>query len=100
MPIRVGRLALAAANERSVGELARGLALPGPAVSQHLSILKTTGLVVGQRRGRRVFYRMAAGVAVEDGRLVIRLPHGEVRMNLVALPATTAELVRPRRLLG
>jgi DNA-binding transcriptional ArsR family regulator len=48
-----------------VGELAAGLPVSRPAVSQHLKVLKDVGLVVDQRDGTRRVYRVdPAGLAV------------------------------------
>src|SRR6266511_4195342 len=41
-----------------VGELARGLPVSRPAVSQHLRVLKGAGLVTDQREGARRLYRI------------------------------------------
>jgi DNA-binding transcriptional ArsR family regulator len=41
---------------RSVGDLARGLPVSRPAVSQHLRVLERAGLVTARRRGTRNFY--------------------------------------------
>ena len=41
---------------RSVGELAGGLPVSRPAVSQHLRVLKEAGLVRERRQGTRNFY--------------------------------------------
>lgn len=47
-----------------VGEIARGLPVTRSAVSQHLKILKTVGLVTSQRAANRRIYRIDAdGVA-------------------------------------
>jgi len=43
---------------RSVGELAAGLPISRPAVSQHLKVLKTAGLVNDQAAGNRRLYHM------------------------------------------
>ena len=40
----------------SVGELAAALPVSRPAVSQHLSVLRRSGLVEGDRHGRSVLY--------------------------------------------
>ncbi|MGB2874493.1 MAG: metalloregulator ArsR/SmtB family transcription factor [Gaiellaceae bacterium] len=45
-------------GQRSVGELAAGLPVSRPAVSQHLRILKEAGLVTERRNGTRRFYRV------------------------------------------
>lgn len=41
---------------RAVGELAAGLPVSRPAVSQHLKVLKEAGLVRERRQGTRGFY--------------------------------------------
>ena len=43
---------------RSVGELAKGLPVSRPAVSQHLRVLKEAGLVSDSRDGTRRLYRV------------------------------------------
>jgi DNA-binding transcriptional ArsR family regulator len=44
-------------SEKSVGVLARELPVSRPAVSQHLRVLRTAGLVTERREGTRNFYR-------------------------------------------
>jgi DNA-binding transcriptional ArsR family regulator len=46
---------------RSVGELAGGLPVSRPAVSQHLRVLKEAGLVVDRKDGTRRVYRVDPG---------------------------------------
>jgi DNA-binding transcriptional ArsR family regulator len=46
------------AGPRSVGELAEGLPVSRPAVSQHLRVLKEAGLVTERRSGTRRLYRV------------------------------------------
>lgn len=43
---------------RSVGEIAKGLPVSRPAVSQHLKVLKEAGLVTDQADGTRRVYRI------------------------------------------
>jgi DNA-binding transcriptional ArsR family regulator len=43
---------------RPVGELAAGLPVSRPAVSQHLRVLEGAGLVTAERRGTRRLYRV------------------------------------------
>jgi DNA-binding transcriptional ArsR family regulator len=43
---------------RSVGELAAGLPVSRPAVSQHLRVLEQAGLVTADRQGTRRLYRI------------------------------------------
>ncbi len=42
----------------AVGDLARGLPVSRPAVSQHLKVLKDAGLVVDKRAGKQRIYRV------------------------------------------
>src|SRR5438270_3291920 len=49
---------------KSVGEIARGLPLSRPAVSQHLRVLKDAGLVTDRAEGTRRIYTIdVAGLA-------------------------------------
>ena len=47
-----------AERPRAVGELARGLPVSRPAVSQHLRVLKDAGLVVDRPAGNRRIYQL------------------------------------------
>src|SRR5919108_2592145 len=58
-PTRLPILALVAEQERSVGELVEALGQPQPKVSNHLACLRWCGFVTAERRGKRVFYRVA-----------------------------------------
>jgi DNA-binding transcriptional ArsR family regulator len=46
---------------RPVGELARGLPVSRPAVSQHLRVLKEAGLVTERKEGTRRLYQVDPG---------------------------------------
>jgi DNA-binding transcriptional ArsR family regulator len=51
-------------GSHAVGELARGLPVSRPAVSQHLRVLKDAGLVRDRREGTRRMYELdPAGLA-------------------------------------
>jgi DNA-binding transcriptional ArsR family regulator len=53
-----------AAGPRAVGEIAEGLPVSRPAVSQHLRVLREAGLVTERREGtRRVYSVDANGLA-------------------------------------
>ena len=47
-----------ASGPRSVGELAEGLPVSRPAVSQHLKVLKEAGLVADRAQGTRRVYEI------------------------------------------
>lgn len=48
-------------GERSVGQIADGLPVSRPAVSQHLRVLREAGLVRERREGTRRLYRVDDG---------------------------------------
>jgi DNA-binding transcriptional ArsR family regulator len=51
------------ARERPVNDIVAMLALPQPAVSKHLKVLREAGLVEARRDGRQILYRTnAAGL--------------------------------------
>ncbi|HWE34844.1 MAG TPA: metalloregulator ArsR/SmtB family transcription factor [Solirubrobacteraceae bacterium] len=85
-PSRVRILSRLGAGECSVSELARELELGQPAVSQQLRILRHLGLVVGERRGRRVIYALHDDhVGVLLAAAIAHLDH--VSLGLRAHPA-------------
>lgn len=53
------------AGPLSVGELAEGLPVSRPAVSQHLRVLKDAGLVNDRKEGTRRLYRVDPGGLAE-----------------------------------
>ncbi len=57
-PRRLEILHRLAAGPRLVGELAEELHLSQPNVSQHLTVLRTAGLVDADREGREARYRL------------------------------------------
>jgi DNA-binding transcriptional ArsR family regulator len=57
-PTRLALFELLALRPHHVTDLVRALAVPQPAVSRHLRILKEAGLVSDHRSGRRVEYRL------------------------------------------
>lgn len=46
-------------GERSVRELEDGLGIRQPGLSQQLAELREAGLIVGRKKGKQVFYRLA-----------------------------------------
>ena len=57
-PTRLTIVTCLAERPRSVGELADELPISRPAVSQHLKVLKTAGLVTDRAVGTRRVYRL------------------------------------------
>jgi ArsR family transcriptional regulator, zinc-responsive transcriptional repressor len=58
-PVRIAIVLQLRESARCVHELVDALAVPQPLVSQHLRILKSAGVVAGERSGREVMYRLA-----------------------------------------
>ena len=57
-------------GERSVSDLSRDIGCQVPNMSQHLSVLRSAGLVVSRRDGSTVFYRLADARVLEAYRLL------------------------------
>lgn len=57
-------------EERSVGEMAAGLGLKMPHISQHLRIMRDRGCLVVRREGRAAHYRVANPKFLTAARLV------------------------------
>ena len=57
-------------GERSVSELSRDVGCQVPNMSQHLTVLRTAGLVASRREGSTVFYRLVDDRVLEAYRLL------------------------------
>ncbi len=57
-------------GERSVSDLSREVGCQVPNMSQHLSVLRSAGLVASRREGSTVFYRLADDRVLEAYRLL------------------------------
>ena len=53
-------------HPRSVGEIVDNFQLSQPTISRHLSVLREADLVVDQRRGQHVIYRINAGTLTDS----------------------------------
>lgn len=58
-PVRIAIVLQLRESQRCVHELVDVLGVPQPLVSQHLRILKAADVVIGERSGREVLYRLA-----------------------------------------
>ncbi|GAB2833227.1 metalloregulator ArsR/SmtB family transcription factor [Actinocorallia aurea] len=58
-PARIRVLELLCEGEHTVAELAREVGIEPAQLSQHLAVLRRTGLVAGRREGTSVRYRLA-----------------------------------------
>ena len=57
-------------GERSVSDLSRDIGCQVPNMSQHLSVLRTAGIVASRRDGSTVFYRLAHPEVLEVYRIL------------------------------
>lgn len=94
-PIRLRLLALAAADELSVGELAEVLGEPQPNVSRHVSALRRAQLLGERKQGTRVFVRLAPEAA-RDAVVNDALRAGRELASTDGSLARAAEAVRAR----
>ncbi len=53
-------LAYLSEQELTTSDLVARFGISAPAVSRHLSVLENAGLVIGERRGQYVYYRLEA----------------------------------------
>jgi DNA-binding transcriptional ArsR family regulator len=84
-PNRREILRLLAAGERSAGDVASRFAITQPAISQHLKVLKETGLVSERREGTRRLYSLRPdGLADLNDFLAQVLPAGLERLKRAA----------------
>nr|WP_176921613.1 metalloregulator ArsR/SmtB family transcription factor [Pseudonocardia oroxyli] len=64
-PVRLRLLSLIAAHdggEACVCDLTGAFELTGPTISHHLKVLRTAGLITGERRGTWIYYRVRPAV--------------------------------------
>jgi len=69
-PKRLCVLETLAAGERSVGDLSRDVGCQVPNMSQHLAVLRASGLVTARRDGTTVYYRLADPRVLEAYKLI------------------------------
>ncbi len=64
-PTRRAILQMLQAGDLTAGEIAAHFQISGPSVSHHLSVLKNAELVLAQRSGQNIIYRLNATVMQE-----------------------------------
>ena len=69
-PKRLCVLERLAGGERSVSDLSRDVGCHVPNMSQHLAVLRTSGLVLSRREGNTVLYRLAGDRVLDAYRLL------------------------------
>jgi len=61
-PHRLRMIQMLLSNSYTVGELAEACSIPPSSASEHLGKMRDRGLLVGNRKGRQIYYAIA-----EDG---------------------------------
>jgi ArsR family transcriptional regulator len=97
-PLRIAILHHLAEGPRGVNVLARELDITQPNASQHLSVMRTAGLVEAERDGREMLYRLAdpdVMIACEQmarvmRRRLARIADLSARLDGVAADAATS----------
>lgn len=92
-PWRLKLIWLLREGEQSLSDLVRALDVPVANVSQHLNIMKTTGVVVVRREGSRSFYRLSSTKIVK----AFDLMRDVLRERLEANSKMARVLARPER---
>ncbi len=57
-PCRLRMVQMLLQGEYTVGELAEACEIPSHMASEHLGLMRDRGLLVGERRGRSMYYRV------------------------------------------
>jgi ArsR family transcriptional regulator, zinc-responsive transcriptional repressor len=57
-PVRIAIVLALSDGPRAVGDLVEDLAVAQPRISEHLATLRSANLVIGEREGRHVRYRL------------------------------------------
>lgn len=72
-PVRIAMLHLLAAEPREVGRLATAIGISQPNASQHLSVMRSAGLVEAERDGRGAIYRLTDRGVIDACDLMARV---------------------------
>ena len=86
-PTRLRLLEIIQHGEHNVTALRPILAIPQPAVSHHLSLLKDAELIVSRRNGRKIFYRLNSKhvwTNPQDGSLEVSVGSLHLRLSKLA----------------
>lgn len=77
-------------DQLSAGEIAEQLAVARPTLSGHLNVLKDAGLIVGERDGTTIWYRLNTSV-MEDVLCLVFSLIGKERAIVARLNPVTAK---------
>lgn len=81
-------------GELSAGDIASRFTISGPAISRHLTVLKSAGLVVERRAANRIYYSLVEErLAVSVGNFLSAVCPGQVVMRHKRMKPVTEEAV-------
>jgi DNA-binding transcriptional ArsR family regulator len=89
-PTRAAIFERLAAGPRSVGEIAHGMPVSRPAVSQHLRVLEEANFVSHQRDGTKHIYRVNVGGLASIREWLDQFPIGDEPNGVAHPPAPSA----------
>lgn len=93
-PRRLEILHLLAGGPREVGAIAASLGISQPNVSQHLAVMRSAGIVLADRDGREVRYRIADPDVIAACDLMRRVLARRIA-RLAAIAETAPESTQP-----
>lgn len=67
----------------SVNDIAGVIEVPPPTISRHLTVLHNAGIVIGQRKGDKVFYRIANPKIIQVCDLMREVLTEQIRLQMV-----------------
>jgi ArsR family transcriptional regulator len=73
---RIKILELLSKNEMCVTDIVKRMNLYQPIISHHLAILKSAGVIIDRRQGRRIFYSLHPSVYKKPSEFVDRIDFG------------------------
>ena len=88
-PIRILILYTLTEHHHNVTELAEALNLPQPTISRHLKVLRDRNMVLPERSGQSVYYRLADPRVIEALDL-LRSMLADMLQNQIALARTVS----------
>lgn len=91
-PVRLRLLSMVASHEGGevcVCDLTPAFDLSQPTISHHLKVLREAGLLVCERRGTWVYYRVVAGALAQLAAVL-----GPAELTMSDVPTVTAEVSR------
>jgi DNA-binding transcriptional ArsR family regulator len=85
-PTRLHLLDALSQHECSVAELQKRLGISGPNLSQHLTVLKSSGVVKAHRRGNQIFCSLLMPEVKQACGMLRKLLRAQIRLSRQLMP--------------